>query len=152
LGVDVCSGIVSSVFTQTGEGFYLVSPSEMARFSVSAHVVTRPCCVIRRHATAQESSVHRPYGSVRQSTPQQTPANQHQHNDVSPRYHGYGGYDIMGLLVCIDQQNYFFKVMTMYRVRKRGWNRRSTNIRLLLFVDAASVIIGGSKLRKKWLT
>jgi len=46
----VCiSGIVSSVFTQTGEGFYLTSPSEFVRFSVSAHVLTRPMCAIRRH-------------------------------------------------------------------------------------------------------
>ena len=80
---NVCRGIVSSVFTQSGEGFYLMSPSEMARFSVSAHVVTRPCCVIRRHAT--QESLRGLYANPRRSTPQQTTRNHHRQNDVSPR-------------------------------------------------------------------
>ena len=79
--VVFCSGIVSSVFTQTGEGFYLLSPSEMARFSVSAHAVTRPCCVIRRHAPTATHDALRP-GNQRRATP---PANHHRHNDVAPR-------------------------------------------------------------------
>jgi len=44
---DNIIGIVSSVLSETGEGFYLSSPSELVRFSVSAHVITRPLCVVR---------------------------------------------------------------------------------------------------------
>ena len=40
------SGIVSSVFTLLGEGFYLLSPSEFQRFSVSARIATKPACEI----------------------------------------------------------------------------------------------------------
>lgn len=37
---------MSSVFTQSGEGFYLGAPSEFVRFSVSARTITKPrCCV-----------------------------------------------------------------------------------------------------------
>lgn len=41
-----CSGIVCSLFTQTGEGFFLGSPSEFVRFSVSARFVTKPACAL----------------------------------------------------------------------------------------------------------
>jgi len=74
---------VSSVFTQNGEGFYLVSPSEMARFSVSAHVVTRPCCVVRRHAT-QEPQRSVPHSIPRRSSPSRTSTNHRPPNDRSP--------------------------------------------------------------------
>lgn len=40
------SGIVSSVLTQSGEGFYLSSPSEFVRFSVSARTFTKPHCAV----------------------------------------------------------------------------------------------------------
>uniref|UniRef100_A0A3P8WQI3 LLGL scribble cell polarity complex component 1 n=1 Tax=Cynoglossus semilaevis TaxID=244447 RepID=A0A3P8WQI3_CYNSE len=36
------SGIASCVFTRNGEGFYLISPSEYERFSLSAKVITEP--------------------------------------------------------------------------------------------------------------
>uniref|UniRef100_A0A665WT86 Lethal giant larvae homologue 2 domain-containing protein n=1 Tax=Echeneis naucrates TaxID=173247 RepID=A0A665WT86_ECHNA len=36
------SGIASCVFTKNGQGFYLISPSEYERFSLSAKVVTEP--------------------------------------------------------------------------------------------------------------
>ncbi|XP_017310573.1 lethal(2) giant larvae protein homolog 1 [Ictalurus punctatus] len=38
------SGIASCVFTKTGQGFYLISPSEYKRFSLSARVITEPQC------------------------------------------------------------------------------------------------------------
>uniref|UniRef100_A0AAR2J1Q4 Lethal giant larvae homologue 2 domain-containing protein n=1 Tax=Pygocentrus nattereri TaxID=42514 RepID=A0AAR2J1Q4_PYGNA len=38
------SGIASCVFTKTGQGFYLISPSEYERFSLSARVITKPLC------------------------------------------------------------------------------------------------------------
>uniref|UniRef100_A0A8C1M2Z5 LLGL scribble cell polarity complex component 1 n=1 Tax=Cyprinus carpio TaxID=7962 RepID=A0A8C1M2Z5_CYPCA len=38
------SGIASCVFTKTGQGFYLISPSEYERFSLSARVITEPLC------------------------------------------------------------------------------------------------------------
>ncbi|XP_023670840.1 lethal(2) giant larvae protein homolog 1-like [Paramormyrops kingsleyae] len=40
------SGIASCVFTKTGQGFYLISPSEFARFSLSARVITEPRCTV----------------------------------------------------------------------------------------------------------
>uniref|UniRef100_A0A8B9L826 Lethal giant larvae homologue 2 domain-containing protein n=1 Tax=Astyanax mexicanus TaxID=7994 RepID=A0A8B9L826_ASTMX len=41
------SGIASCVFTKTGQGFYLISPSEYERFSLSARVITEPLCQVR---------------------------------------------------------------------------------------------------------
>uniref|UniRef100_A0A672Z1E1 LLGL scribble cell polarity complex component 1 n=1 Tax=Sphaeramia orbicularis TaxID=375764 RepID=A0A672Z1E1_9TELE len=38
------SGIASCVFTKNGQGFYLISPSEYERFSLSAKVLTEPVC------------------------------------------------------------------------------------------------------------
>uniref|UniRef100_A0A7N8YNC5 LLGL scribble cell polarity complex component 1 n=1 Tax=Mastacembelus armatus TaxID=205130 RepID=A0A7N8YNC5_9TELE len=38
------SGIASCVFTKNGQGFYLISPSEYERFSLSAKVLTEPLC------------------------------------------------------------------------------------------------------------
>ncbi|XP_030645694.1 lethal(2) giant larvae protein homolog 1 isoform X2 [Chanos chanos] len=40
------SGIASCVFTKTGQGFYLISPSEYERFSLSARVITEPLCQV----------------------------------------------------------------------------------------------------------
>ncbi|KAJ8363988.1 hypothetical protein SKAU_G00128190 [Synaphobranchus kaupii] len=40
------SGIASCVFTKTGQGFYLISPSEFERFSLSARVITEPLCSV----------------------------------------------------------------------------------------------------------
>lgn len=40
------SGIASCVFTRTGQGFYLISPSEYERFSLSAKVITEPLCSV----------------------------------------------------------------------------------------------------------
>ncbi|KAM6957462.1 LOW QUALITY PROTEIN: lethal(2) giant larvae protein homolog 1 [Aplochiton taeniatus] len=40
------SGIASCVFTRNGQGFYLISPSEYGRFSLSAKVITEPLCSI----------------------------------------------------------------------------------------------------------
>ncbi|XP_026877989.2 lethal(2) giant larvae protein homolog 1 isoform X2 [Electrophorus electricus] len=48
------SGIASCVFTKTGQGFYLISPSEFERFSLSARVITEPQCQVY---------VERPYES-----------------------------------------------------------------------------------------
>uniref|UniRef100_A0A663NC62 LLGL scribble cell polarity complex component 1 n=1 Tax=Athene cunicularia TaxID=194338 RepID=A0A663NC62_ATHCN len=43
LRLDI-SGIASCVFTKHGQGFYLISPSEFERFSLSARNVTEPLC------------------------------------------------------------------------------------------------------------
>ena len=40
------SGITSGLFTNNGQGFYLNSPSEYHRFSLSARVVTTPHCTV----------------------------------------------------------------------------------------------------------
>lgn len=40
------SGIASCVFTRTGQGFYLISPSEFERFSLSTRNITEPRCVV----------------------------------------------------------------------------------------------------------
>uniref|UniRef100_A0A8C9Y6H4 LLGL scribble cell polarity complex component 1 n=1 Tax=Sander lucioperca TaxID=283035 RepID=A0A8C9Y6H4_SANLU len=41
------SGIASCVFTKNGQGFYLISPSEYERFSLSAKVLTEPLCSVQ---------------------------------------------------------------------------------------------------------
>lgn len=43
---DNIMGIVSCVFTPSGEGFYMDSSSQFSRFSVSAKIATRPNCKI----------------------------------------------------------------------------------------------------------
>ncbi|KAF7243084.1 hypothetical protein EYD10_10569 [Varanus komodoensis] len=40
------SGIASCVFTRQGQGFYLISPSEFERFSLSTRNITEPLCVL----------------------------------------------------------------------------------------------------------
>ncbi|KAM9748741.1 lethal(2) giant larvae protein homolog 1 isoform 6-T6 [Dama dama] len=40
------SGIASCVFTRHGQGFYLISPSEFERFSLSARNITEPLCCL----------------------------------------------------------------------------------------------------------
>ncbi|KAM9715380.1 LLGL scribble cell polarity complex component 2 [Menidia menidia] len=40
------SGIASCVFTKHGQGFYLISPSEFERFSVSTRCVVEPRCLV----------------------------------------------------------------------------------------------------------
>ncbi|KAE8578862.1 hypothetical protein XENTR_v10023802 [Xenopus tropicalis] len=40
------SGIASCVFTKYGQGFYLISPSEFERFSLSAKNITEPVCLV----------------------------------------------------------------------------------------------------------
>uniref|UniRef100_A0A8C2G4P0 LLGL scribble cell polarity complex component 1 n=1 Tax=Cyprinus carpio TaxID=7962 RepID=A0A8C2G4P0_CYPCA len=56
------SGIASCVFTKTGQGFYLISPSEYERFSLSARVITEPLCrvdVERPHDLSNSALHHR---------------------------------------------------------------------------------------------
>ncbi|XP_015264810.1 PREDICTED: lethal(2) giant larvae protein homolog 1 isoform X1 [Gekko japonicus] len=48
------SGIASCVFTKHGQGFYLISPSEFERFSLSTRNITEPLCLLdlnRAHDT-----------------------------------------------------------------------------------------------------
>ncbi|XP_071814997.1 LLGL scribble cell polarity complex component 2-like isoform X3 [Apostichopus japonicus] len=40
------AGIMSLIFTSRGEGFYLLSPSELSRFSVSTRHITEPQCTV----------------------------------------------------------------------------------------------------------
>ncbi|XP_029432049.1 lethal(2) giant larvae protein homolog 1 isoform X2 [Rhinatrema bivittatum] len=40
------SGIASCIFTKYGQGFYLISPSEFERFSLSARNITEPICSV----------------------------------------------------------------------------------------------------------
>uniref|UniRef100_A0AAQ4PR80 LLGL scribble cell polarity complex component 1 n=1 Tax=Gasterosteus aculeatus aculeatus TaxID=481459 RepID=A0AAQ4PR80_GASAC len=53
------SGIASCVFTKNGQGFYLISPSEYERFSLSAKTLTEPLCSVQLdrplHATPARS-------------------------------------------------------------------------------------------------
>ncbi|KAK1906760.1 LLGL scribble cell polarity complex component 2 [Dissostichus eleginoides] len=62
------SGIASCVFTKHGQGFYLISPSEFERFSVSTRCVVEPRCLVEvpLHSSTQRrpqpdgaSSAHR---------------------------------------------------------------------------------------------
>ncbi|XP_070617541.1 lethal(2) giant larvae protein homolog 1 isoform X2 [Erythrolamprus reginae] len=45
------SGIASCVFTKHGQGFYLISPSEFERFSLSTRNLTEPLCVLETSRT-----------------------------------------------------------------------------------------------------
>ncbi|XP_051877144.1 lethal(2) giant larvae protein homolog 1 isoform X1 [Pristis pectinata] len=50
------SGIASCVFTRTGQGFYLISPSEFERFSLSTRNITEPRCVVAWESTREPLS------------------------------------------------------------------------------------------------
>ena len=95
-----CSGIVSSVFTQNGEGFYLTSPSEMARFSVSAHVVTRPCCVIRRLATQELTRGPPRSSNPRRPSPSTARSHLRPQNNLAPRWDWLSAVRLSVLLRC----------------------------------------------------
>ncbi|RVE69268.1 hypothetical protein OJAV_G00076060 [Oryzias javanicus] len=49
------SGIASCVFTKNGQGFYLISPSEYERFSLSAKVLTEPLCSVQLHRHLEQT-------------------------------------------------------------------------------------------------
>uniref|UniRef100_A0A671X1G8 LLGL scribble cell polarity complex component 1 n=1 Tax=Sparus aurata TaxID=8175 RepID=A0A671X1G8_SPAAU len=51
------SGIASCVFTKNGQGFYLISPSEYERFSLSAKVITEPLCSVQLDRPAQQRTI-----------------------------------------------------------------------------------------------
>uniref|UniRef100_A0A8C9SRC8 LLGL scribble cell polarity complex component 1 n=1 Tax=Scleropages formosus TaxID=113540 RepID=A0A8C9SRC8_SCLFO len=57
------SGIASCVFTKTGQGFYLISPSEFERFSLSARVVTQPLSPGARGPACFLCTFHKPVAS-----------------------------------------------------------------------------------------
>ncbi|XP_068161098.1 LLGL scribble cell polarity complex component 2 isoform X1 [Antennarius striatus] len=54
------SGIASCVFTKHGQGFYLISPSEFERFSLSTRYVVEPRCLVEAPLHRNSSSHHRP--------------------------------------------------------------------------------------------
>ncbi|XP_030630148.1 LLGL scribble cell polarity complex component 2 [Chanos chanos] len=57
------SGIASCVFTKHGQGFYLISPSEFERFSLSARWLVEPRCLVeappRTHSSSHPDHTHR---------------------------------------------------------------------------------------------
>uniref|UniRef100_A0A8C5A9P1 LLGL scribble cell polarity complex component 1 n=1 Tax=Gadus morhua TaxID=8049 RepID=A0A8C5A9P1_GADMO len=55
------SGIASCVFTKTGQGFYLISPSEYERFSLSAKVITEPLCSLQLDRPLEHASASPAY-------------------------------------------------------------------------------------------
>ncbi|XP_061472152.1 LLGL scribble cell polarity complex component 2 isoform X2 [Rhineura floridana] len=52
------SGIASCVFTRYGQGFYLISPSEFERFSLSPKWLVEPRCVVKLPENTGNSHVH----------------------------------------------------------------------------------------------
>ncbi|XP_003217256.1 LLGL scribble cell polarity complex component 2 isoform X1 [Anolis carolinensis] len=54
------SGIASCVFTRYGQGFYLISPSEFERFSLSPKWLVEPRCLISVPESTGNSHVHSP--------------------------------------------------------------------------------------------
>ncbi|XP_048408451.2 lethal(2) giant larvae protein homolog 1 isoform X1 [Stegostoma tigrinum] len=69
------SGVASCVFTKTGQGFYLISPSEFERFSLSARNITEPHCVVGWESSRDHLS---PITSLRnnlQGSPKMSQAN-----------------------------------------------------------------------------
>uniref|UniRef100_A0A7N8XLU9 LLGL scribble cell polarity complex component 1 n=1 Tax=Mastacembelus armatus TaxID=205130 RepID=A0A7N8XLU9_9TELE len=55
------SGIASCVFTKNGQGFYLISPSEYERFSLSAKVLTEPLCSVTHSHSVSDCQGHSLY-------------------------------------------------------------------------------------------
>ncbi|XP_060108884.1 LLGL scribble cell polarity complex component 2 isoform X1 [Heteronotia binoei] len=52
------SGIASCVFTRYGQGFYLISPSEFERFSLSTKWLVEPRCLVEAPENAGNNYVH----------------------------------------------------------------------------------------------
>ncbi|CAI5766029.1 LLGL scribble cell polarity complex component 2 isoform X4 [Podarcis lilfordi] len=52
------SGIASCVFTRYGQGFYLISPSEFERFSLSPKWLVEPRCLVKVPENTGNSHVH----------------------------------------------------------------------------------------------
>ncbi|XP_049714867.1 LLGL scribble cell polarity complex component 2 isoform X1 [Elephas maximus indicus] len=52
------SGIASCVFTKYGQGFYLISPSEFERFSLSTKWLVEPRCLVESAETKNHSCPH----------------------------------------------------------------------------------------------
>ncbi|XP_069728992.1 LLGL scribble cell polarity complex component 2 isoform X4 [Phaenicophaeus curvirostris] len=57
------SGIASCVFTKYGQGFYLISPSEFERFSLSTKWLVEPRCVVGAPEVTSNNHVHNKPGS-----------------------------------------------------------------------------------------
>ncbi|XP_075026120.1 LLGL scribble cell polarity complex component 2 isoform X8 [Calonectris borealis] len=53
------SGIASCVFTKYGQGFYLISPSEFERFSLSTKWLVEPRCVVDMPEVTSNNLVHK---------------------------------------------------------------------------------------------
>lgn len=54
------SGIASCVFTKQGQGFYLMSPSEFERFSLSTRYLVEPRCLVEAPLHPVSSNHHQP--------------------------------------------------------------------------------------------
>ncbi|XP_023805172.1 lethal(2) giant larvae protein homolog 2 isoform X1 [Oryzias latipes] len=54
------SGIASCVFTKHGQGFYLISPSEFERFSLSTRCLVEPRCLVEVPILKDNSNQRRP--------------------------------------------------------------------------------------------
>nr|XP_038021286.1 LLGL scribble cell polarity complex component 2 isoform X3 [Anas platyrhynchos]XP_038021287.1 LLGL scribble cell polarity complex component 2 isoform X3 [Anas platyrhynchos] len=52
------SGIASCVFTKYGQGFYLISPSEFERFSLSTKWLVEPRCIVDMPEVSSNNHVH----------------------------------------------------------------------------------------------
>lgn len=62
------SGIASCVFTKYGQGFYLISPSEFERFSLSTKWLVEPRCLVDSAETKNHSRHHNSSGTKRTSS------------------------------------------------------------------------------------
>ncbi|NXA94012.1 L2GL2 protein, partial [Melanocharis versteri] len=66
------SGIASCVFTKYGQGFYLISPSEFERFSLSTKWLVEPRCIVDMPEVTSNNHVHNKSGTenaARKSSP-----------------------------------------------------------------------------------
>lgn len=57
------SGIASCVFTKYGQGFYLISPSEFERFSLSTKWLVEPRCIVDMPEVTSNNQVHNKSGT-----------------------------------------------------------------------------------------
>uniref|UniRef100_A0A673IP09 LLGL scribble cell polarity complex component 2 n=1 Tax=Sinocyclocheilus rhinocerous TaxID=307959 RepID=A0A673IP09_9TELE len=83
------SGIASCVFTKFGQGFYLMSPSEFERFSLSTRWVVEPRCLVEAPLQMRPKNPSSPVHRDQASTPRERSARDHhlcllRPNTVSP--------------------------------------------------------------------
>ncbi|XP_006886435.1 PREDICTED: lethal(2) giant larvae protein homolog 2 [Elephantulus edwardii] len=78
------SGIASCVFTKYGQGFYLISPSEFERFSLSTKWLVEPRCLVESTDARKHNCPHNGGGPETTMTPARNSGSQNDQEERSP--------------------------------------------------------------------